>query len=105
MTEAISIPLFEHLVRLAALELNPAEAEYLRQQLNNQLKSIDELLAIPINPDIPAAAHGISYTPLSSQPPRRDHWQKGIETEQILKQAPELEDGFIVVPEIPHTDL
>jgi len=105
MSEAISIPLFEHLVKLAALELNHAEADYLRKQLNNQLKSIDELLAIPIDPEIPPAAHGIPYTSETSQPPRADRWQKNPFTDEILKQAPELEDGFIVVPEIPHTEI
>jgi aspartyl-tRNA(Asn)/glutamyl-tRNA(Gln) amidotransferase subunit C len=105
MTEAISPQLFDHLVKLAALELNPAEADYLRQQLNNQLKSIDELLAIPIDTQIPAAAHGITYTPEFSQPPRADLWRKDPNTEEILRQAPDLEDGYIVVPEIPHTEI
>ena len=105
MTEAISPPLFDHLVKLAALELNTAEADYLRQQLNNQLKSIDELLAIPINTQVPPAAHGITYTPEFSQPPRSDLWQKDPHTEEILQQAPDLVDGYIVVPEIPHTEI
>jgi len=37
MADAITAEIFDHLVELAALELQPAEAEYLRAQLNSQL--------------------------------------------------------------------
>lgn len=105
MTDAISIQLFEHLVQLAALELGSTEAEYLRQQLNNQLKSIDELLAVPIDPEIPPASHGVSYSPAASQTARADLWEPEQNTKEILDQAPQFEDGHIIVPEIPHTEL
>ncbi len=105
MTGVISPPLFEHLVKLAALELDPEEADYLRQQLNLQLKSIDELLAIPLESNLPLAAHGISYTPEISQTPRLDRWEKDPHTKEILQQAPDFDDGYIIVPEIPHMDL
>jgi aspartyl/glutamyl-tRNA(Asn/Gln) amidotransferase C subunit len=105
MTETITPELFDHLVRLAALELEPDEAEYLRDQLNKQLKSIEELLAIPIPEGIPAAAHGVAYTPQNSPPVRADEWRPEPQPEAILAQAPEIEEGYIVVPEIPHTEL
>jgi hypothetical protein len=35
--QPITQELFDHLVGLAALELSPQEAEYLRKELNNQL--------------------------------------------------------------------
>lgn len=105
MTESITSELFNHLVGLAALELAPDEAEYLRDQLNKQLKSIEELLAIPIPEGIPAAAHGVAYTPLTSPPIRADEWQPELQPEAILAQAPEIDEGYIIVPEIPHTEL
>jgi hypothetical protein len=40
MSDQITVELFDHLVRLAALELSSQEAEYLRHELNNQLKAI-----------------------------------------------------------------
>lgn len=105
MTEAITSELFEHLVNLAALELSPQESEYLRQQLNNQLKAVNELVAIPIDPDIPPALHGISYSAEIRPPIREDRWQPSIFADSILAQAPQMEDRFIIVPDIPHEDL
>jgi aspartyl-tRNA(Asn)/glutamyl-tRNA(Gln) amidotransferase subunit C len=105
MSEPISLEIFEHLVSLAALELEPAEAEYLRRQLNNQLKAIQELVAIPIPEDTPLAAHGVPYPPAISQPPRADTWTPSPDVAAILAQAPQTEDGYIIVPDIPHTEL
>lgn len=105
MSDPISPDIFEHLVTLAALELAPEEGEYLRRQLNNQLKSIQELQAIPIPPETPLAAHGVPYPTAISQPPRPDHWVPSSDAAEILAQAPETDDGYIVVPEIPHTEL
>ena len=53
MSETITPELFAHLVDLAALELSPEEGEYIRAQLNNQLKAIHELEAIPLDEDLP----------------------------------------------------
>jgi len=105
MTEPITPELFQHLVQLAALELGAEEAEYIRRQLNNQLKAINELAAIPLDESTPVASHGVPYTPGITPPIRSDEWQPYPRTEAILSQAPQLADGYIVVPEIPHTDI
>lgn len=105
MNELISRETFAHLVDLAALQLDAAEAEYLRQQLNNQLKAIHELEAIPLEEDVPITSHGVPYTPETSPAPRDDTWLPYPNPEDILAQAPQVEDGYIIVPEIPHTDL
>ncbi len=105
MTDPISKELFSHLVQLAALELDQEESEYLRMQLNHQLQAIEELQTIPLDPSIPPAAHGIPFSPDMSPPIRNDEWHPEPDPACILAQAPELEDGYIVVPEIPHTDL
>lgn len=105
MSDPISPELFKHLVNLAALELDEQEGEYLLQQLNNQLKSIEELLAIPVDDATPLAAHGITYTPQISQEIRPDRWLPDPTSNEILRLAPESDDGYIIVPEIPHTDL
>ncbi len=105
MNELISKETFSHLVDLAALQLEPAEAEYLRQQLNNQLNAIHELEAIPLEEDVPITSHGVPYTKEISSAPRDDTWYPYPNPEEILGQAPQAEDGYIIVPEIPHTNL
>jgi aspartyl-tRNA(Asn)/glutamyl-tRNA(Gln) amidotransferase subunit C len=105
LNEPITPEIFDHLVDLAALELNHEQAEYLRKQLNNQLKAIKELEAIPLEDDLKITSHGVPYTVQTSAPPREDEWRPYPQPGEILAQAPQLEDGYIVVPEIPHTTL
>ena len=105
MSDEITSETFDHLVDLAALELSPAEAEYLRRQLNNQLKAIHELAAIPLDDETPPTSHGVPYPPAISQPPRADVWLPYADPAAILAQAPESEDGYIVVPDIPTTQI
>ncbi len=105
MTEEITKDVFDHLVELAALQMNPDQAEYLRQQLNNQLKAIHELEAIPLDENVPISLHGVPYDEAGSASPREDVWQKYPDAQAILDQAPQIEDRYIVVPDIPHIEL
>jgi len=105
MPNIITPDLFDHLVQLAALELEPDETDYLRKELNNQLKAIHELEAIPLEEDTPLASHGVPYTQQISPAMRTDEWIPYDNAEGILEEAPEAEDGYILVPDIPHTDL
>jgi aspartyl-tRNA(Asn)/glutamyl-tRNA(Gln) amidotransferase subunit C len=105
MSDEITPDLFSHLVELAAMELNPDEAEYLRKEMNNQLKAIHELVAIPIDSELPIASHGIPYSASISANIRPDEWNAYLDPGKLLAQAPEIDDGYIVVPEIPHKDL
>ncbi len=105
MSEAITPDIFNHLVDLAALALDPQEAEYVRKQLNNQLKAIQELEAIPLDGNVTATSHGVPYTAAISPAPRADVWQPYPKPQDILAQAPDTSDSYIVVPDIPHTTL
>jgi len=105
MNDEITPEIFTYLVELAALELDPAEGAYLRRQLNNQLRAIHELERIEVPDDTPPAAHGVSFGPALRPPLRADVPQPSDQAEAILRQAPEVEDGYFVVPEIPHTEL
>jgi aspartyl-tRNA(Asn)/glutamyl-tRNA(Gln) amidotransferase subunit C len=105
MSDEISPELFNHLVDLAALELEPEEAEYLRGQLNNQLKAIHELETIPLDARTPVASHGVPYGAEVSAPIREDEPAPWPEPGRLIAEAPETEDGYIVVPDIPHQDL
>jgi aspartyl-tRNA(Asn)/glutamyl-tRNA(Gln) amidotransferase subunit C len=105
MTEMITPEIFDHLVQLAALELSAEEAEYLRKELNNQLKAIRDLEAIPLVKDTPINLHGVTYTSETTPPMRGDEWKPDPSGKDILPQAPQSRDGYIIVPDIPHTDL
>ena len=106
MSEQITVEVFNHLVELAALQLDAEQAEYLRQQLNNQLKAIHELETIPIWMRIsPSVCTVCLMKNAGSAKPREDVWQKYPDPEAILEQAPQVEDRYIVVPDIPHTTL
>jgi aspartyl/glutamyl-tRNA(Asn/Gln) amidotransferase C subunit len=103
--QQISKELFEHLEQLAALDLSPQEAEYLLRELNKQLNSIDELEAIPLDDSIPITSHGVPYTPQITPAMRRDEWIACPNPQDILDQVPQAEDGYVIVPEIPHEEL
>jgi len=105
MTEEITSELFTHLVELAALELSVDEGEYLRGQLNNQLKAIHELESIPLDSATPIASHGVPYTAETSAAIRDDILAPYPNPMGLLVGAPETEDNYIVVPEIPHQEL
>jgi len=105
MTDKITPEDFDRLAELASLELPADEAEYLRKELNNQLLSIEVLESIPIDAETGTAAHGIPYDNLNSAAPREDISRQDPNRDAILKQAPELEDGYIVVPDISHEEL
>jgi len=100
MPDEITRELFVHLVELAALELAPEESEYLRGQLNGQLKAIHELERIPVPDDVPAAAHGVMFSPEIRPALRADQTRPCDEADKILQQAPEMDEGYFVVPEI-----
>jgi len=103
--QEISRETFDHLVELAALELGEDESEYLLTELNNQISAIHELEAIEIPKDVPPASHGVPYTQESSPPLRKDNWDACEDAGAIIEQVPVVDDGFIIVPDIPHITL
>ena len=105
MKNIIDPETFEHLVDLAALEMDAEHGNYLRNELNNQLNAIHELEAIPLEGDISVTPHGVPYTAAISQPLRADEWKPMENPSEIIAQAPESDYGFIIVPDIPHEKL
>lgn len=105
MNDQISIEVFNRLVELAAMELSQEQAAYLHQQLNNQLRAIRELASIPIDNSIESNLHGVPYIPEARPLLREDACMASDAAEAIHSQVPQLEDGYIVVPDIPHTTL
>ena len=96
---------FDHLVDLAAFYLEPQEKEYLRKELNAQLKAIRELEALAVDETIAITSHGVPYTEDISAPLREDVVERCPEADDIVEGAPETELRYIVVPDIPHEEL
>ena len=105
MSDPIDTESFAHLVELASFEFEPSQAEYLRDQLNKQLKSINELAAIPLDDDIPPARHGIPYPTQNCPPIREDKTEAIPDRDDLTGQFPQFEDGYVIVPDIPHQTL
>jgi aspartyl/glutamyl-tRNA(Asn/Gln) amidotransferase C subunit len=103
--DEISADIFDHLVELAAFNLESEEKEYLRKELNAQLKAIRELEALDIDGQVPITSHGVPYTESNSAPLREDVVSISSEADDIVEGAPETELRYIVVPDIPHEDL
>jgi aspartyl-tRNA(Asn)/glutamyl-tRNA(Gln) amidotransferase subunit C len=103
--EVITESIFAHLTHLAALDLNPEEGDYLRRELNQQLRAISELEAIELEGDLPITSHGVPYTDATSPQLRLDESEPCPLADDILVQAPQVEERYIVVPEIPHEEL
>ena len=105
MTDEISPEVFAHLVELASFELEPQNAEYLRNELNHQLKAIHELEAIPLDEKMEISTHGVAYPPSHRQPIREDTHLPFSENGALTSQMPQFEDGYVIVPDIPHQTL
>jgi aspartyl-tRNA(Asn)/glutamyl-tRNA(Gln) amidotransferase subunit C len=103
--EPITKEVFRHLVELAALELDDEEAAYLRRELNGQLRAIRDLEAIKLPEQTAITSHGVPYPPAIRPRLRPDQIKPGQLADAILAQAPQREGRYIVVPDIPHTDL
>jgi aspartyl-tRNA(Asn)/glutamyl-tRNA(Gln) amidotransferase subunit C len=104
-TDPITRAIFEHLVRLAALELDEGEANYLRKEMNDQLQAIRDLEAIDIPEGLGITSHGVAYSPEISAAEREDEILPSDKADAILEQAPAVEDRYLIVPDIPHTEL
>ncbi len=105
MAEEITEETFVKLVSLAALELSSKESEYLRSQLNKQLRSVHELEAIPLSDDVPLARHGVPYPTEISPKLRMDAVNVFPQAVEIVEQAPQTSENYFIVPETRHTTL
>jgi aspartyl/glutamyl-tRNA(Asn/Gln) amidotransferase C subunit len=103
--EPITVEIFDHLVRLAQIELNQDEAEYLRAELNGQMNAIRELESIELPSDVPITSHGVPYQAGIRPALREDTTQTSDLADRILEGAPEIKERYLVVPDIPHVEL
>ncbi len=101
----ISAEVFDRLVELAALALEPEERDYLRRELNGQLRAIRALDAIDVDETLPITSHGVPYSDATRPGIRKDRAQEADNADAILAQAPEVENRYLVVPDIPQEAL
>lgn len=101
----ITQQVFDNLVRLAALELEPEEAQYLLGELNGQLNAIRDLELIELDDELEITSHGVPYPDPNRPALREDRALPSDLADAIISQAPELEERYIVVPDIPRTEL
>ena len=99
MTEEISPEDFAKLEEIAMLALSPEEADHLRRELNHKLKIIRQLP--PLETPSPSVVEA-QPTPTTLRP---DEWIPCEDPDDILDQAPQVEERYFVVPDIPHTEL
>ncbi len=97
--------IFTHLVELASFEFEADQADYLREQLNRQLKTIEELAAVPLDDSLPTEIHGVPYPVENRQSLRLDKTAKFNDRDLLTAQFPQFEDGYVIVPDIPHQEL
>lgn len=105
MTDEITREIFKYLVDLAALEIGEQEGEYLRSELNSQLRAIQELEGIAIDDDIRITSHGVPYTDNIRAPLREDRIEPCEVADEILAQSADVFERYIVVPDIPTEEL
>jgi len=96
---------FSHLIELASFEFEPDQADYLLDQLNRQLKTIDDLAAVPIDESLPIEIHGVPYPAENNQGLRGDKSSPFSDRDFLTTQFPQFEDGYVIVPDIPHQEL
>ena len=84
-----------HVARLARLSMSPAEADKMREQLDNILAYIRQLDRLDTT-DVVPTSHAVEM----GTPFRDDSVHPFKEKEEILKNAPDREGDFFRVPRI-----
>lgn len=84
-----------HVAKLARLEFSPEEIEKYQQELNDILNYIDMLGEVDTEETKPLSQINDDVNNL-----REDIIRKSLTVEEALKNAPEAEDGAIIVPKV-----
>jgi aspartyl-tRNA(Asn)/glutamyl-tRNA(Gln) amidotransferase subunit C len=92
---SIEIKDVEHVARLARLELTEAEKEQFTEQLNAILKYAEKLNELDTS-DIEPTSHVIPLSNVMREDEPRPSWP----IEEVLKNAPDSEDGQFRVPAV-----
>jgi aspartyl-tRNA(Asn)/glutamyl-tRNA(Gln) amidotransferase subunit C len=90
--DAATVRRIAHLARIAVAE---SEVEHLRGELNAILAWVEQLQAV----DVAGVEPMTSVTPMKMKM-RADRVTDGGKAEEIVKNAPQSDDGFFLVPKV-----
>ena len=91
----ITVKDVEHVAKLARLELNDAEKEKFTKQLGDVLKYVEQMNEVDTT-NVKPMAHAFDIVNVM----REDKVISEITRDELLKNAPEEENGFFKVPKI-----
>jgi aspartyl/glutamyl-tRNA(Asn/Gln) amidotransferase C subunit len=103
--DAISKEMLNEFIQVAEIKLTDEEKASILATMNDQLKVIHELAAIPVEPGMPPVIHGNPFPVEIQAPLREDVWIPFDHPEEIVNLAPRHRDGYIVSPDVPHQTL
>jgi aspartyl-tRNA(Asn)/glutamyl-tRNA(Gln) amidotransferase subunit C len=85
----------KYVVRLARIELSPAEEQKLGAQLGNILGYIEKLKELDVS-QVEPTAHAVPMVNVT----RPDEVRAGLSNEEALRNAPSKANGLFIVPKI-----
>ena len=85
----------KYVVRLARIELSPAEEQKLGAQLGNILGYIEKLKELDVS-QVEPTAHAVPMVNVT----RPDEVHAGLSNEEALRNAPSKANGLFIVPKI-----
>ncbi len=91
----ITVKDVEHVAKLARLELTDAEKEKFTKQLGDVLKYVEQMNEVDTT-NVKPMAHAFDIVNVM----REDKVVTEVSREELLKNAPEEENGFFKVPKI-----
>ena len=92
---AISAETVRGLAALAQLELDDAEIEHLRRDLAAMLGYVEQLSGLDVE-DVPPTVHVLDV----ATPFRSDDELRRLPVSEVVRNAPEHDDGSYVVPKV-----
>lgn len=91
----ITVKDVEHVAKLARLELTEEEKEKFTSQLGDVLKYVEQMNEVDTS-DVEPMSHAIDFVNVM----REDEVKYEQTKEELMKNAPDAEDGFFKVPKI-----
>jgi len=91
----LSLEEVRRIARLARIELAEAEALAMREQLNGILAMVEEMRRVDTS-----AVEPMAHPQDARQRLREDRVTEGDERERFQALAPQVEDGFYLVPQV-----
>ena len=91
----LSLEQIGRIARLARIEVRPAEAEHLRDELNGILDLVDQMRAVPTE-----GVEPMSHPQAAGQRLREDRVTEADRHQEFQGVAPKVEDGLYLVPKV-----